>query len=90
MLNSSYGKTIEKFHDTTNKIITQTQFNKECGENIKSTQIISGNKFLVEYKQTINQQYNFTQCGTLVLDMSKRIMNEVMCLAEQLDIKIYY
>ena len=40
-------------------------------------------------KQLINQ-FNNCVFGVSVLSMSKRIMNEVMCLAEDLKIPIYY
>ena len=32
----------------------------------------------------------WAHCGVEVLSMSKRIMNEVMCLAEDIGIDIYY
>ena len=35
-------------------------------------------------------QYNYCHCGVEILSMSKRIMNEVMCLAEDVDLKIFY
>lgn len=34
--------------------------------------------------------YSYNYIGVLILDMSKRIMNEVMCLGEDLGINIYY
>ena len=34
--------------------------------------------------------YNYCHCGVEILSMSKRIMNEVMCLAEDLDLEIFY
>ena len=34
--------------------------------------------------------YNYCHCGVEILSMSKRIMNEVMCSAEDLDLEIFY
>ena len=34
--------------------------------------------------------YSYNYAGMLILDMSKRIMNEVMVLAEDLEIDMYY
>ena len=34
--------------------------------------------------------YNYCHCGVEILSMSKRIMNEVMSLTEDLDLKIFY
>ena len=34
--------------------------------------------------------YNYCHCGVEMLSMSKRIMNEVMCSAEDLDLKVFY
>ena len=40
--------------------------------------------------KTIEEHYNMVHCGVEILSMSKRIMNEVMCLAEDKGLKIYY
>ena len=34
--------------------------------------------------------YHYCQCGAEILCMSKRIMNEVMCSAEDVDLEIFY
>ena len=47
-------------------------------------------KYRIQLTKPINQVYNNVPCGVEVLGMSKRIMNEVMCLAEDNDMKIYY
>ena len=41
------------------------------------------------YKAT-NEHYNYAHAGVEILSMSKRIMNRVMCLAEDHDMNIYY
>lgn len=46
--------------------------------------------FVNELNQVITSQDKFNYIGVIILDMSKRLMNEVMCLAEDLDIFIGY
>ena len=40
--------------------------------------------------KTLDDHYNRCHIGTAILSMSKRIMNEVMCLADDLKIDIFY
>jgi len=40
--------------------------------------------------KTLIDHYNIAQVGVCILSMSKRIMNEVMCLAEDEGVDIYY
>ena len=49
-----------------------------------------GDKFQITENVEVIDQSSMNYNGVLVLDMSKRIMNEVMCLAEDLGINIYY
>ena len=99
LLNSIYGKTILKPIDTTIKFIQTdklTDYIRRRYNQIESTETIytdkdEGCKF-TETKEikTINKHFNFTPLGVNILSMSKRIMNEVMCLAEDNNIPIYY
>ena len=41
-------------------------------------------------RQDIDNQFNLVQLGVNILSMSKRIMNEVMCLANDLNIRKFY
>lgn len=96
IMNSAYGKTILKEDRTIDKYFN----NKE--EGIKYmlrnyNKVISGcslhddKKFLVKEKNCeIDEHENFCHIGCYILSMSKRIMNSVMCLAEDNNIKIYY
>ena len=45
---------------------------------------------MVKTHKTIDDHFVPIQAGIEVLSWSKRIMNEVMCLAEDLGIDIYY
>ena len=93
ILNSAYGKSIQKPVETS--IIYVNDKNKdECifkkFNMFKSGEKINDEQWLLKFNKGINNQFANVLFGALVLDMSKRIMNEVMCLAEDLDIKIYY
>ena len=116
IMNSSYGKTIQKPIETTYKgkpkekldeyvqksfysLISLTEFNfnnvierriDETGNyNIQPIRNEYNTVLIKESKPTVDQ-FNNCIAGVIILSMSKRIMNEVMCLAEDLDIKIYY
>jgi len=84
MLNSSYGKTIETIHDTDNEIVNNKDYNNfflRHFDAIKSTTRY-GDKHMVITHKEVCDQYAMTYIGARVLSVSKRIMNEVMCLAE--------
>ena len=44
----------------------------------------------VNVREAIDKQFSLVQLGVNILSMSKKIMNEVMCLAHDLGIRIYY
>jgi len=98
IMNSAYGKTIQKESLTTINIESHDgdDFTKSESfiykyNKIKSVKRINNsNKFIVEEYVNIVDHYTMPQVGSEILSMSKRIMNEVMCLAEDNGIKIYY
>lgn len=49
-----------------------------------------GNQTIVDAESGYFDNRNACHCGNMILDMSKRIMNEVMCTAEDIGCKIYY
>ncbi|CAL6107171.1 DNA_polymerase [Hexamita inflata] len=91
MMNSSYGKTIEGDRNETVQIYDETQLDKLY---MKYDQINSfqqyGDKFCVKLEKECCEQTGYQHIGIQILSMSKRIMNEVMTLAEDLKIPIYY
>jgi hypothetical protein len=94
IMNSAYGKTIMKEIDTEDHFINSKKNydvflmrNYNC---IKDLQIINENKYIVSTYKDISVHKNIPQVGVSVLSMSKRLMNEVMCLAEDEGLKIYY
>ena len=51
---------------------------------------VNKNLYAIKVGQQIDTFYTNTLLGVQILSMSKRIMNEVMCSAEDIGIKIYY
>jgi hypothetical protein len=47
-------------------------------------------KCYIKKTKSVLNHFNYVHCGVEILSMSKRIMNEVMCLAEDLDLTMYY
>jgi len=94
IMNSAYGKTILKPSMIESKILySKNSYDKFINFNynlIREMTKISDNKYLVELYKPINNQFNIAHVGVEVLSMSKRIMNEVICLAEDNNIQIYY
>lgn len=92
VLNSSYGKTCLKSADNTIKMVNNDKLDNYIINH--STNVIKSipfNKQSIVYK--INNKlthFNRVHIGSLILSMSKWIMNEVMTLAEDIGIKIYY
>jgi hypothetical protein len=101
IMNSAYGKTLLKPID---EEVTYIKGRQEMKKHIinnytfhKETTLMSENDiddklkiYEVKKIKPINNHFNNASCGVEVLSMSKRIMNEVMCLAEDLKLKIYY
>lgn len=95
MMNSSYGKTILKPIVNDVKIITGKKNMQEYwnyhGVAVETvTKIDNSNKYAIKMIKAVNTHFNNVHCGINVLSMSKRIMNEVICLAEDMEIKVFY
>ena len=94
LMNSSYGKTLLKPIDTDTKFISKKEIEDFMGRNynwiIEAEELPCGRTYKVKLHKSINEHFNLVQCGVEVLSMSKKIMNEVMCLAEDLNIDLYY
>ena len=97
LMNSIYGKLLQR-PITTDTVIKDSEedFHKflELNYNFieSAVEIKNGNKskyYIQRIRQILNQ-HNYIHCAVNILDMSKRIMNRVMCLAEDKGIKIYY
>ncbi|MBQ8206642.1 MAG: hypothetical protein IJZ77_04190 [Bacilli bacterium] len=94
IMNSCYGKTIQKPVKYEHRYIKEEKLSKYWYKNyykiIECSKLANSNIYDVKIIKQINDQFNFTLLGVQVLSMSKRIMNEVMCLAYDLGIKIFY
>lgn len=95
LMNSAYGKTIQKpitedlifvyGDDRLNSYVSKNYNKITSYRKIPDTK---GNK--ISITKSAYGHYNLAHIGSLILSMSKRIMNEVMCLAEDEGIDIYY
>ena len=95
IMNSCYGKTIEK---PVEKDIVYIQGGekvdkfvaKNYNKIIEIIDIRNSDIYGIKEIVPIDHHFNFSLLGVQVLSMSKRIMNEVMCLAYDIGCRIYY
>jgi hypothetical protein len=100
IMNSAYGKSIMKeittettFFDcyTTESINKYNSFiSRHYNWIEKIVSVYDSPKKIVHLIKPIDDHTNIAQVGSSVLSWSKRIMNEVMCLAEDLGIEVFY
>ena len=99
IMNGAYGKTLQSAYDEKIIFIYGEQKLKDyVSKNYNSIdnyiefsdEYDEYKKYRVKLIKPINAVFNNVPCGVEVLGMSKRIMNEVMCLAEDNGMKIYY
>ena len=96
IMNSIYGKTILKPHTSKITYIKQSDpklknlINYHASEIQYINQIDESDILAIKRTKPIGLHFNFSLFGIHILAMSKRIMNEVMCLAEDLGMRIYY
>lgn len=93
-MNSAYGKTIQKpiLKET---ICLDSSKRREVywSKNyfsVVSDQCLGNDHWMLDRLVETDEQYVPALIGVLILSMSKRIMNEVICLAEDNGINIYY
>ena len=92
LMNSVYGKTIMKPIDSDTKVVPDFDFERYTVRhyNYIKDSIKVGNHHYIKVIKSVDKHFNYVHCGVEVLSMSKRIMNEVMCLAEDNNLKIFY
>tara|TARA_R110000803_G_scaffold142752_2_gene209034 strand:+ start:1339 stop:4782 length:3444 start_codon:yes stop_codon:yes gene_type:complete len=93
LMNSAYGKTLLKPFDTEIKYMSKKEADKFVDRHYNHIrEITEVNDYItsVDIYKPISNHFNNAPCGVEVLSMSKRIMNEVICLAEDLGLNIYY
>ncbi len=92
-MNSSYGKTIQKDTETEDKIFNKIgtdSFLKNNYGRIKEVIELNKESYWIKLDGSSASSYIPVQIGCLILGMSKRIMNEVICTAEDNGIDVYY
>jgi len=93
LLNSAYGKTLLKPIECEDKYLNKDKLNNFIERHYNYIkEVIKLNNFTYKVKlvKSIDTHFNNVSCGVEVLSMSKRIMNEVICGAEDMNIPIYY
>lgn len=93
IMNSIYGKLLQKPIDKKSKPVKSTDILKYFSKNhykINKYYKLNEWQYITDENCKIDDDFNFCHLGVQVLSNSKKIMNEVMCLAEQLEIKMYY
>jgi hypothetical protein len=93
IMNSGYGKSIMKPVESTSVFFDrEEEFNVYLSRNYNwvTSYVKFGNKIKVNLVKRLMDHCNIAHVGVAILSMSKRIMNEVMCLAEDKGLPIYY
>lgn len=94
IMNAGYGKLITKPHETKIKFFDDEKaFNIYVSRNyniVNNYVEYTKGKFRIEINDMKGNQYNYCHLGAEILSMSKRIMNEVICTAEDNNLNIYY
>lgn len=94
ILNSVYGKTIQgSYNDAYKFCYSKEELFKVINYNsalINQINKYSEDIYVVKLNKAISTQFNICHVGCNILSMSKRIMNEVICLGEDEKINIYY
>ena len=97
VMNSGYGKSITKPHDTEDVYITgkeslEAHIYRNYNWVIETTCMPCSwtDKYKVKQMKPIDTHFNYCHIGIEILSMSKRIMADVMNLAEDNNINMYY
>lgn len=94
IMNSGYGKTIMKeIKSDIRNFDNRESFERYLSKNynyIESYIEYGQGKYKVEIIKSINQHFNIAHVGSEILSYAKRIMNEVMSLAHDNDVKVFY
>lgn len=93
LMNSAYGKCIQKAITSGKKFVEVDQLRRYVAKNhkfIDSYQKVNDHLYVVKENKSSITHFKACHIAANILSMSKRLMNRVMCLAEDLGIKIYY
>lgn len=95
IMNSGYGKSILKPIEKEERVFDSSKekdkwVSRYYNYIVEAEQGYECDKWIVKQHKAINEHFNNCVFGVEVLSMSKRIMNEVMCLAEDNELTAYY
>ena len=102
IMNSSYGRTILRQRESVRKTFnSEKQFKVWLSRNYRKFNSAeqashydsvqrTTDKIVATYYNDLDGHFNSCHIGAEILSMSKRIMNRVICLAEDIGVKIYY
>jgi hypothetical protein len=94
LMNSGYGKSIMKpIEEEVRVFDNKNELDVYIGRNynwIKNFVPMKNDKTILKSIKSLNEHFNIAHIGVSILSMSKRIMNEVMCLGEDLKIDMFY
>jgi len=94
LMNSSYGKLIQKTPDSDIRYKKKEDVLSHVEKyynHIKCwTDISNSNYVRMETFKALDESFSSPHLGTQILSYSKRLMNQVICLADDKNIKIYY
>lgn len=95
IMNSGYGKSMMKeieheirYFNSEEKMKEFVRYNYNWVDTI--TELSGCRLYKVKLVKSLSKHFNIAQVGVSILSWSKRIMNEVMCLAEDCKLPIYY
>jgi hypothetical protein len=93
LMNSAYGKTLLKPFEYKIEYKNSKEIDDYVSKYynyIAEYEELPNKTYRVKVVEPINKHFNMVHIGVEILSMSKRIMNEVMCLAENNNINMYY
>jgi hypothetical protein len=95
IMNSGYGKSIMKEIESETKYFNNENdmkvfISRNYNWLIHYEKLADSNLHKVKLVKPLDDHFNIAQVGVSILSMSKRIMNEVMCLSEDNKLNIYY
>jgi len=93
IMNASYGKLIQKAIKSSKKFVESDNLRKYVAKNHKfvdSYRKINDTLYVIKEDKSIINHFKASHIAANILSMSKRIMNRVICTAEDAGITIYY
>jgi len=93
-MNSAYGKTIMKASNTRTIYRPEEDVEDYISKNFDALKRCdynnTGNRARIEEWSSVSEHFSSPQVGSEILSYSKRVMNRLMCCAEDIGVKIFY